>query len=261
MLITGASGRIGAALALSYASQGKTLILHGRDPARLAEVCRSCQARGARVLTTTFDLREPQRAVEELRLLSQRESIDLLIANAGITRMIGAGEEAESLEAARQILSVNLEGALATVAGVLPEMRRRGSGQIALMSSLAAYYGLPRTPAYCASKAALRAYGEALRAWFAPQGIAVNVVLPGFVQTSMTASLKGPKPSMLSPERAALLIKRGLERNRARIAFPRTLAWGLLWLSILPAPLSERIMSVLGFGAPPRRTVIGQHPR
>jgi hypothetical protein len=53
----------------------------------------------------------------------------------------------------------------------------------------------------------------------------------------------------MSPERTALLIHRGLERNRARIAFPRPLAWGLLWLSVLPPPLSERIMRALGFGA------------
>jgi NAD(P)-dependent dehydrogenase (short-subunit alcohol dehydrogenase family) len=188
-----------------------------------------------------------------LRAISDREPIDLAVVNAGVTAMIGSGEEAESWETARDVLSVNVDGALATVAGVLPGMRRRGSGQIALMSSLAAYYGLPRTPAYCASKAALRAYGEALRAWLAPQGIAVNVVLPGFVQTPMTASLKGPKPSLWAAERAAGLIKHGLERNAARIAFPRALAWGLLWLSILPPPLSERIMSVLGFGAPRAR--------
>ena len=81
--------------------------------------------------------------------------------------MIGAGEEAESWDAARTVLAVNIDGALATVAGVLPAMRRRASGQIALMSSLAAYFGLPQAPTYSASKAALRAYGEALRAWLA----------------------------------------------------------------------------------------------
>jgi NAD(P)-dependent dehydrogenase (short-subunit alcohol dehydrogenase family) len=208
----------------------------------------SCEARGARVLTITFDLCDGQAAVRELRAISEREPIDLVIVGAGVTRMIRDGEEAESFETARLILSVNLDGALATIAGVLPRMRLRGSGQIALLSSLAAYYGLPRTPAYSASKAALRAYGEALRLWLAPRGIAVNVVLPGFVDTPMTAALRGRKPAMLSAARAAVLIRRGLERNRARIAFPRRLAWGLLWLSVLPASVSQRIMSAMGFG-------------
>ncbi len=248
VLITGATGGIGAALAQSYAAADRTLILHGRDAARLASLCSKCSARGARVLSLTFDVRDTRSTVEELRRISKEEAIDLAIVNAGITRMMKDGDQVESVEIAREVLAVNLDGALATVAGVLPEMRRRGSGQIALMSSLAAYVALPRTPAYSASKAALRAYGEALRLWLAPQGIAVNIVLPGFVQTQMTAQISGPKPFLMSAERAARIIRRGLERNRARIAFPRSFAWGALGLSILPAPLSARILKALGFG-------------
>jgi short-subunit dehydrogenase len=249
VLITGATGGIGSALAESYAASGRTLILHGRNTTRLAELSRRCEARGARVLTLAFDLRDGDTVVRELRLVSQREAIDLAIVNAGVSRMIGAGEEAESWDVGRKILAVNLDGALATVAGVLPDMRRRACGQIALISSLAGLYGIPRTPTYSASKAALKAYGEALRAWLAPQGVAVNVVLPGFVRTPMSERFSGPKPAMISAERAAHLIRAGLERNRARVAFPRHLAWGMMCLSVLPPLLSQRIMSALGYRA------------
>ena len=248
VLITGATGGIGAALAQSYARPNRTLILHGRDASRLAVLTTKCEASGARVIGLTFDLRDAPAAVQALRRISTQEPIDLAIVNAGVTRMMQDGDQVESLETAREVLAVNLDGALATVAGVLPEMRRRRAGQIALVSSLAAYVGLPKVPVYCASKAALRAYGEALRLWLAPQGIAVNVVLPGFVQTEMTTRVAGPKPALMSPERAATKIRRGLERNRARIAFPRSLAWGLLLLSILPPMLAERILRALGFG-------------
>ena len=64
----------------------------------------------------------------------------------------------------------------------------------------------------------------------------------------MTEGFAGPTPAMVSPERAATLIRHGLERNRARIAFPRSLFWGMLWLSVLPPTLSRRIISALGFG-------------
>jgi short-subunit dehydrogenase len=107
---------------------------------------------------------------------------------------------------------------------------------------------MPIAPIYCASKAAVKAYGEALRGWLTPQGIAVNVVLPGFVRSPMSDSFTAAKPWMMSAERAATLIQRGLERNRPRIAFPRLLAWGMWWLSVLPPALSQRILHALGYG-------------
>jgi short-subunit dehydrogenase len=248
ILITGATGGIGSALARSYAQPGRTLVLHGRDTSRLALLSQECESRGAQVHAVTFDLREPQAAIAALRSLSSRHVMDLAIVNAGVTRVIGDGLEAENWEDARAVLSVNLDGAIATVAGVLPEMRRRAGGQIAIISSLAAYVGLPVTPTYCASKAALKVYGEAMRGWLAPQGVAVNVVMPGFVRTPMNEGRPGARPFLMSPERAAELIRRGLARNRARIAFPRRLAWVMWLLSVLPAALSQRMVRVGGFG-------------
>jgi short-subunit dehydrogenase len=248
VLITGATGGIGAALARLYAEPQRTLILHGRDPARLAALARECEARGAKTCSAPFDLRDGPAAIAAFRSLSAQYVIDLAIVNAGVSSTIGRGEEVEHWETARAVLAVNLDGALATIASVLPEMRRRGAGQIALVSSLEAYIGMPVTPVYSASKAALKAYGEALRGWLAPQGIQVNVVLPGFVRTPMSDRYTAAKPWMISPERAAMLIQRGLKRNRARIAFPRLLAWGMWWLSVLPPALSQRILRVLGYG-------------
>jgi short-subunit dehydrogenase len=248
VLITGATGGIGEALARRYAQTGQTLILHGRDQARLSAIARACETLGARVVCITFDLCDAPGAETALRTLSSEHAIDLAIINAGVSRMIGAGEEVESWEVAKTVLAVNLDGAIASIAGVLPGMRRRGRGQIAIISSLEAYFGLPLTPTYCASKSALKAYGESLRGWLAPQGIAVNVVLPGFVRTPMSDRFSGPKPWMLSPARAAMLISRGLERNRARITFPRLLAWGMWWLAVLPASWSQWLVRLLGYG-------------
>jgi short-subunit dehydrogenase len=248
ILITGATGGIGTAMARNYAQPGRTLILHGRDASRLASLARECEARGARVRGTTFDLRDAAASITALRGLSVDYEIDLAIVNAGVTRSIGEGAEAERWEVARDVLAVNLDGAIATIAGVLPEMRRRGAGQIAIVSSLAAYVGLPDTPIYCASKAGLKAYGEALRGWLAPRGIEVNVVMPGFVRTPMNERSRDSMPFRMSPEEAAARIRRGLERNRARIAFPRRLAWVMWLLSTMPASLAQWMLRIAGFG-------------
>jgi short-subunit dehydrogenase len=247
ILITGATGGIGTALALNYAASGRVLLLHGRDPVRLAALAQGCETRGAKVEKLIFDLREAARATEELQSISRRFDIDLIVLSAGVTKMIGDGAQVESLTEAREVLSVNLEGALASIASVLPDMRRRSRGQIAIVSSMAAYMGIAQAPVYGASKAALKTYGEALRAWLRPQGIAVSVVLLGFVRTRMTEQFRGPKPMLVSPETAARCIRRGLERNRARILCPRALGWGLLWLSVLPSTLAERIMRTFGY--------------
>jgi short-subunit dehydrogenase len=248
VLITGATGGIGAALARGYAQPGRTLILHGRDVSRLEVLTRECELRGAQVHGATFDLRDAAATIAALDNLSNQHVIDLAIVNAGVSRSIARGAESESLDASREMLAVNLDGAIATVAGVLPEMRRRGAGQIALVSSLAAYVGLPLTPTYCASKAALKVYGEALRGLLAPRGVAVNVVMPGFVRTPMNERSAGAMPFRMSPEQAADRIRHGLEHNRARIAFPRRLAWVMWFLSTLPAALSQWMVRTAGFG-------------
>jgi short-subunit dehydrogenase len=128
---------------------------------------------------------------------------------------------------------------------VIPAMRQRRRGQLALMSSLAALRGLPYSPAYCASKAALKAYGEALRVWLHPDGIEVTVVLPGFVDTPLASHVAGPKPFQMTPQRAARIIRRRLRRGPARIAFPMFLHAGMRLLSGLPANVVDKLLGAV----------------
>ena len=170
-----------------------------------------------------------------------------MVVNAGVNTDIGPQGEGEHWEDVEALVNVNVLAAMATVDAVLPAMRRRGSGQIALMSSLAGYFGLPLTPSYCASKAAVKAYGESLRGWLAPEGIRVSVVMPGYVKSAMCDAMPGPKPFLWTPERAARVIRRGLEGNAARISFPFPLNLGTWFLSVLPTDLSLRILAWLGY--------------
>lgn len=248
ILITGASGAIGGALAQEYAGPGVTLFLHGRDLPRLEAVARACRGRGARVVLASFDVRDLAELRGWVAQLQAEAPLDLVIANAGMNIDIGpdgAGERWEEVEA---LFETNVRAVLALVDAVLPSMRARGEGQLALVSSLAAWFGLPVTPSYCASKAAVKAYGEALRGWLAPEGVRVSVIMPGYVASPMCHAMPGPKPFLMTPERAARIIRRGLMRNRARIAFPFWLSFGTWWLAVLPAGLSSRIVRWLGYG-------------
>ncbi|HKF74171.1 MAG TPA: SDR family NAD(P)-dependent oxidoreductase [Stellaceae bacterium] len=175
--------------------------------------------------------------------LDRASPLDLVIANAGITGGIDGDSEGETLADVQRILKINFGGVCSTVHPVVPAMRRRGRGQLALMSSLAALRGLPYSLAYCASKAALKAYGEALRAWLRPQSIEVSVVLPGFVDTKLAGHVAGPKPLQMTAERAARIIRRRLARNDAHIAFPLLLHWCLRIAAILPPALVDSILT------------------
>ncbi len=245
VLITGATSAIGSALAEVYARPGVTLHLHGRNEVRLSEVAAACAAKGAEVHARLLDLRD---FVALRGWLEQLGPLDLVIVNAGMNTHVGPAGEPEPWDAVEALLEVNLKAAMVIVQAVLPAMRARGSGQIALVSSLAAYFGLPVTPTYCATKAGLKAYGEALRGWLAAEGIKINVIMPGYVKSPMCDDMPGPKPFLCSPEQAARTIRRGLERDKARISFPFPLNWGTWWLAVLPAGLSTRIVRWLGYG-------------
>jgi short-subunit dehydrogenase len=248
ILITGATGAIGGALAAEFAQPGVTLILHGRRPEQLEAIAAATRAAGARVLTHGGDVRDVAAFRSWVAEISAAEPVDLFIANAGVNTNIGADRAGEQWQATEALLETNITGTIAGIDAVLPAMRRRGRGQIALLSSLAAYYGLPITPSYSASKAALKAYGEALRGWLRDEGIRVNVVMPGYIESDMCRSMLGPKPLLLSPRRAAGIIRRRLAADQARISFPAPLSWGSWWLSVMHPGLAERILRLLGYG-------------
>jgi len=237
ILVTGASSGIGAALALDYAAPGVFLALTGRDPARTEAVATACRAKGATVLAETVDAADAGAMAGFVDRAHRERPLDLVIANAGISA--GSGLGGEGHEQAKRILSVNIDGVLNTVFPAVARLRekpRAGAaprGQVAIMASLAGFRGFPGAPAYCASKAAVKVWGEALRGELHAEGIEVTVICPGYVRTPMTDHNRFRMPLIMSAERAAGICRRGLAANRARIAFP----WRIHFLVSLVAAL------------------------
>ena len=128
---------------------------------------------------------------------------------------------------------------------ILPYMVERGAGQIALMSSLAGFRGLPSAPAYSASKAWVKSYAEGLRGKYAAAGIDINVICPGFVQSRITDHNTYRMPFLMDASKAARIIEHGLTRNKPRIAFPFPMH-AMVWLiQAMPPSLSDRLLSGL----------------
>jgi short-subunit dehydrogenase len=247
ILITGASSGLGAALARAYAAAGVTLFLGGRNQERLSQVAEACRQKGAAVETEIIDVTERIATETWVLAADARLPLTLVIANAGISG--GTGHRlGETAEQTRAIFAANLDGVLNTLLPIIPKMQARRSGQIALMASLAGFRGLPSAPAYCASKAAVKVWGEGVRGWLARDRVGVSVICPGFVETAMTAQNRFPMPFLMTAERAAQIMKKGIAANRARIAYPWQTAL-LAWLiAALPPAWTDALL-----GAAPKK--------
>jgi len=227
ILITGASSGLGAALAEAYAEPGVMLFLAARNGKRLTDVARRASEKGANVQTQILDITDRIASAAWVKSCDDVIPIDLIIANAGISG--GTHKKGGAALDDRAVFKTNIDGVLNTIFTMIPAMKARGHGQIALVASLAGFRGMPGAAAYCASKAAVRVYGEALRGELAGAGVKVNVICPGFVKTPMTDINTCPMPFLMEAAQAAQVIKRGLAANKARIAFPWPMA-ALVWL-------------------------------
>ncbi|MBM3643430.1 MAG: SDR family NAD(P)-dependent oxidoreductase [Alphaproteobacteria bacterium] len=242
IVITGASSGIGEALALDYAAPGVALAITGRDAARLEAVATQLRARGATVEAGLIDAADREAVAAWLHRVDDAHPVDLLIANAGIS-IDQNRSSLDDFSVIRRTLDVNVGGVLNTVEPLVGRMVARRNGQIAIVSSLASFIGLPYSGSYNASKAAVRVWGESIRYALKPDNVGVTVVCPGFVVSRMTAKAPFPMPFLMTSAKASVIIRSGLARNKARIAFPFPTR-AAIWLgAALPASWTFRLLA------------------
>jgi short-subunit dehydrogenase len=240
-VITGASSGIGWALAEELGRKGCRLGLIARRRDLLDQLAGKLRGTGTAVEAAAADVADRDAllaAFAELR--PKLGPVDLLIANAGVN----PPTLLEPLDVPGQLhlFRVNLFGVIASIEAVLPEMLARGRGHIAAVSSLGADRGVPPYGAYCASKAGLNTYMDALRVQVRRRGVAVTTLSPGFVRTPMVKNVPRPMRFILEPDEAARRMVRAIERKAAVYRFPTVPALFMRLVSVLPDWIIARAM-------------------
>jgi short-subunit dehydrogenase len=240
VMITGASSGLGRGMALEIASRGGHLGLLARREDLLNEIVDETKRNNIRAIAATADVRDAKavRAAAD-RFRQELGPIEVLIANAGI----GTADHAVSLtpEHAAKVIGINVLGAVNSVAAVLPEMVERKRGRLVAISSLAAYRGLAKSAAYCASKAAVTAYFESLRIDLRHTGVGVTIIHPGFIKTDLTAGRHAKMPYLMELDEGVKKIISAIEKEKKIYTFPWQLATIVRTTSILPASMYDWI--------------------
>ncbi len=234
--ITGASGGIGAELAKRLAANGVVVAISARRTPELEALAAQIDARGGKAHVYPLDVSDPEQTTEVIqRADDELGGLDLVVANAGVGRGRWGGKL--TWADCAQVIDVNVIGAVATLTAVLPRMVGRKRGHLVGISSIAAFRGMPKTAAYCGSKAFLSNFLESLRIDLRKTGVAVTDVRPGFVRTPMLSQYAKLPPFTIELERAGTKIIRAIESRRAIATFPLPVAVMMRTASLLPSPI------------------------
>lgn len=249
-LVTGASSGLGAALARRLAARGVEVWLAARRAEQLAAQVAAIRAAGGRAHALVLDVSDADATVERLaRLDHETSGIDLVIANAGIAGLAAATPLSRaSWQNTSDILRVNLCGAAASIVPFIPGMLQRGHGQLVGISSIAAEFPNPRTPAYGAAKAGLSFLLKSIDMELRPKGVAVTLVEPGFVRTPAAEGVDEPMPFILETDAAVAIIERAIERRQRLVRFPWQ--WTLLLRALAKLPAAIAGPMILQLAAP-----------
>jgi NAD(P)-dependent dehydrogenase (short-subunit alcohol dehydrogenase family) len=251
VVISGAGGGLGRALALRFGRAGSRVVALDRDAEALEHLRQEMAAAGCEVLALPCDVTDEQACTTAIALAVERLGrIDALINNAGISHR--SPFEATATAVLRRVMEVNLYGAIHLTRPSLPALRQ-SRGLIVAISSVAGYTPLIARTGYAASKHAVHGFFESLRTEVAADGIDVMLVCPSFIATGIDRNALGPDGRAvqhaqvvvgrrLQPDSVAQRIFHGCERSQRLLLIGRTAraAW---WVSRLAPSLYERVMA------------------
>lgn len=234
VLVTGASGGIGAAICAGLARRGATIVLHYQSGRTAAEDTRRTLAGGGHTLAQA-DLTDPA-GIERLWGEVSAQPIDAVVNNAGIfpDHPPLSTDYAAWTAAWGHTLALNLSGPANLSYFAARAMAARGGGRIVSVSSRGAFRGEPAAPAYAASKAGLNAFSQSMAKALAPKGVYVFVVAPGWVATARVATVIQDKTVIA-------------DQPLGRVATPEEVAQAVTFCVLdAPASMTGAILDVNG---------------
>jgi short-subunit dehydrogenase len=251
VFITGASSGIGQALAARYAQAGWRLALVARRTAEVQAWARDQGLPAERVGIYRADVADVDSIVAAGQAcIAQQGLPDVVIANAGISVGVDSAD-VRDLRVFAEVLATNTTGVAATFSPFVNPMRRRRSGRLVGVASMAAIRGLPGHGAYCASKAAVVAYCESLRGECRSFGVQVQTLLPGYIATPLTAKNPYRMPFLMTADAFADRAWRAIGAGDSYRVIPWQMGLVAKVMRVLPNALFDRLFA--GRGRKPRR--------
>lgn len=248
ILVTGASGGLGGALARHYARPGVRLSLWGRDEARLLSVAGACRAAGAIAGIRSIDITDIEAMLAAIAADDEADPFDLAVLASGLGDVRAAGDKVEDARLVAKLGAVNFTAPAAMAAALAARMALRGGGGIVLVGSAAAFHALPFAAAYSGTKAGLARFADALRLGVRGHGVTVTLVSPGFIDTPAGRRVPGPKPLIMRPEAVAARIAKAAAQGKPHLVVPWPFRVLRLFDRLLPRVLRDRLLLSL---APP----------
>ena len=258
VLLTGATGGLGRAIATALAGRGATLVLSSRKAEALDALAADLLGGGHRSLVS--DLGDPGAAE---RLAAEAGEIDILVANAALP---GSGRLPEySSEQLAKALRVNLEAPMFLARALEPRMIERGEGQMVFISSLSGKGPAPLSSIYAATKFGLRGFALGLRTDLGPLGIGVSLVSPGTIREAGMYADSGAKPipglGTSSPQQVADAVVKAIAHNKAEITVAPVRQRVLAHFALTSPAISVKLASG-SFGKKAAESVVnGQHDK
>lgn len=241
IFITGGTTGIGLALAKLYLEEGHRVGICARNLSRFPT-----EIRNKYKLLECFEVDVTKR--EDLfRVINEfaPKELDLIYANAG--RSVGAKSKTPQFSVANEVIDINVKGVLNTFDVALEIMLPRKKGHLVATASVAGFMGLPGAGAYSASKAAVLKLCESYSLDLRRHGIYVSAIAPGFVDTPLTKQNNHKMPFLMSAEKAAVLIKRAVEKKKVLYIFPFRMKIVVTLLDKMPRSLYRMIMNLKMF--------------